>query len=131
MTVGGMAELPRAGYVYVISNGGSFGPQMFKVGMTRRLEPLDRVKELGDASVPFPFDVHALVYTDNAPRLERELHEALAAHRVNRVNFRKEFFRAEMDVVRTVVHSRFPGIPFDEAAESQEYAMTKALALQG
>jgi hypothetical protein len=103
---------------------------MFKVGMTRRLEPLDRVKELGDASVPFPFDVHALVYTDNAPRLERELHEALSAHRVNCVNFRKEFFRAEMDVVRTVVHSRFSGIPFDEAAESQEYAMTKARTLQ-
>lgn len=123
-----MAELTRVGYVYVISNPGAFGPRMFKVGMTRRLEPLDRIRELGDASVPFPFDVHAMVFTDNAPGLERELHAALSDCRVNRINMRKEFFTADVDRVREVIHERFPGIPFLDQPEGQEYAMSRQMA---
>jgi chromosome segregation ATPase len=84
----------RAGYVYVISNLGSFGDRIVKIGMTRRLEPLDRVRELGDASVPFRYDVHALFFSDDAVGIEAKLHERLADRRVNRVNLRREFFYA-------------------------------------
>jgi hypothetical protein len=84
----------RAGYVYVISNVGAFGPDMVKIGMTRRLEPMDRVRELGDASVPFRFDVHALFFSDDAVALETDLHQRLAHKRVNLVNHRREFFYA-------------------------------------
>lgn len=82
----------RAGYVYVISNIGSFGPGIVKIGMTRRLEPMDRVRELGDASVPFGFDVHALFFADDAVGVEQALHQQFAARRVNRVNLRREYF---------------------------------------
>jgi hypothetical protein len=82
----------RAGYVYVISNIGSFGPGIVKIGMTRRLEPMDRVRELGDASVPFGFDVHALFFADDAVGVEHSLHHHFAARRVNRVNLRREYF---------------------------------------
>lgn len=82
------AEQTRVGHVYVISNIGSFGENSYKVGLTRRLDPLDRVHELGDASVPFPFDVHMMIKSDDAPTLERKLHQALHRYRVNRVNFR-------------------------------------------
>jgi hypothetical protein len=82
----------RAGYVYVISNIGSFGPGIVKIGMTRRLEPMDRVRELGDASVPFGFDVHALFFADDAVGVEHSLHQHFAARRVNRVNLRREYF---------------------------------------
>ncbi len=98
-----MAELTKAGYVYVISNIGSFGENVFKIGMTRRLEPLDRVRELGDASVPFPFDVHMMISCDDAPRLENALHFALRRHAVNRVNPRKEFFRIDIETIRAIV----------------------------
>ncbi|MFG3343140.1 DUF4041 domain-containing protein [Glycomyces sp. NPDC048151] len=81
-----------AGHVYVISNRGAFGDQMVKIGMTRRLEPMDRVNELGDASVPFRFDVHAIVFSEDARGLEARLHEIFAEHRVNKVNLRREFF---------------------------------------
>lgn len=84
----------RAGYVYVISNIGAFGPGVIKIGMTRRLEPMDRVHELGDASVPFKFDVHALFFSDDASGVEAELHRRFAAKRVNHVNMRREFFYA-------------------------------------
>jgi hypothetical protein len=84
----------RAGYVYVISNLGSFGEQMVKVGMTRRLDPLDRIRELSDASVPFNFDVHALFFSKDAVGIETEMHRRLADRRVNLVNQRREFFRA-------------------------------------
>jgi hypothetical protein len=90
------AQLTRAGHVYVISNEGSFGGNVYKIGMTRREEPRDRVRELGDASVPFAFDIHALIRTDDAPELERKLHRLLAAARVNLVNERKEFFAVTM-----------------------------------
>lgn len=93
----------RAGYVYVISNIGAFGKSVVKIGMTRRLEPLDRIRELGDASVPFPFDVHALYFSDDAVSLENELHNAFAARRLNHANPRREFFFAPPEEVRDVL----------------------------
>jgi hypothetical protein len=84
----------RAGYVYVISNLGAFGEKMVKIGMTRRLDPLDRVRELSDASVPFNFDVHALFFADDAVGIEASMHARLADRRVNQVNLRREFFYA-------------------------------------
>jgi hypothetical protein len=93
----------RAGYVYVISNVGAFGERMVKIGLTRRLDPLDRVYELGDASVPFRFDVHALVFSDDAVGLEARLHQALAQVRVNLVNPRREFFYATPSEVRALL----------------------------
>ncbi|WP_217991432.1 DUF4041 domain-containing protein [Blastococcus aggregatus] len=93
----------RAGYVYVISNVGAFGDRVVKIGMTRRLEPMDRIRELGDASVPFPFDVHALYFSDDAVTLENELHKAFGERRLNRVNERREFFFATPEQVRAVL----------------------------
>jgi hypothetical protein len=93
----------RAGHVYVISNIGAFGANMVKIGMTRRLEPLDRVRELGDASVPFRYDVHAMIFSDDAVGLENRLHHQLAAHRVNLVNMRREFFRVSPADVRDIL----------------------------
>jgi seryl-tRNA synthetase len=93
----------RAGHVYVISNLGAFGPDMVKIGMTRRLDPLDRVRELGDASVPFRYDVHAMVFSDDAVGLETHLHRQLADRRVNLVNMRREFFRAHPTEVRDIL----------------------------
>lgn len=95
-----MAQQGRAGHVYVISNIGSFGEGVYKIGMTRRAEPMDRVVELGDASVPFPFDVHAMIWTEDAPGLETALHHAFEDRRLNAVNGRKEFFRVTIDEVR-------------------------------
>ncbi len=91
-----MAQQTKAGHVYVISNVGSFGEDMFKVGMTRRLEPLDRVRELGSASVPFSFDVHAMIWSEDAPALENELHKRFVRAQANKVNPRKEFFRLSL-----------------------------------
>ena len=85
-----MAQLTRSGHVYIISNIGSFGEEVYKIGMTRRLEPLDRVRELGDASVPFEFDVHAMIYSEDAPALEKEFHKQFESRRVNLVNDRRE-----------------------------------------
>jgi hypothetical protein len=107
-----MAELTRAGNVYVISNIGSFGDRVFKVGMTRRLIPEDRIKELGDASVPFPFDCHMMIPSEDAPALESKLHEALWMHRLNLVNDRKEFFKAELDVIKDLVDQHCKGAPY-------------------
>jgi len=98
-----MAEQTRKGHVYVISNIGSFGEDVYKIGLTRRLEPMDRVKELGDASVPFPFDVHAMIYTDDAPSLETALHREFTSQRVNAVNLRKEFFSVNLDEIKEAV----------------------------
>lgn len=93
----------RAGYVYVISNIGSFGEDVYKIGMTRRLEPLDRVKELGDASVPFTFDVHAMIFSEDAPKLENTLHRHFRDREINKVNHRKEFFKVNIDEIEDVV----------------------------
>jgi hypothetical protein len=107
-----MAEQTRKGHVYVISNVGSFGHDIYKIGLTRRLEPMDRVKELGDASVPFTFDVHAMIYVDDAPSLERALHKEFSQSRVNAVNHRKEFFRTDLDSIKDTVE-RVAGIDVD------------------
>lgn len=98
-----LAEQTRRGHVYVISNVGSFGEHVYKIGMTRRLDPMDRVKELGDASVPFSFDVHAIIFSDDAPAMEASLHRKFRNHRVNAVNLRKEFFRVELNRIRDAV----------------------------
>ncbi|WP_018915586.1 DUF4041 domain-containing protein [Vreelandella zhanjiangensis] len=123
-----MAQQTRRGHVYVISNIGSFGENVFKIGMTRRLEPLDRVKELGDASVPFSFDVHAMIYSDDAPSLERELHRRFASRQVNRLNARKEFFQVPISEVREVVDSQQAEVHWTMAAEAWEYRESLALA---
>lgn len=112
----------RAGYVYVISNVGAFGPNIVKIGMTRRLEPLDRVRELGDASVPFRYDVHALFFSDDAVTLEAELHKAFADRRVNFVNERREFFFATPAEVRDVMLAKTGGmLEFTELPAAPEY----------
>lgn len=95
-----MAQQTRTGHVYVISNIGSFGEEVFKIGMTRRLEPLDRVRELGDASVPFGFDVHAMIYSEDAPMLEKKLHRHFLRQQINKVNPRKEFFKINLEGIR-------------------------------
>lgn len=121
------AQLVRSGHVYVISNIGSFGEHVYKIGMTRRLEPLDRVKELGDASVPFAFDVHAMIYSADAPKLERELHQCFSDHQVNLVNSRKEFFRVSIDQIEAAVKKLHGDISFVRTAAAEEYRKTQAL----
>ncbi|MEQ9074536.1 MAG: GIY-YIG nuclease family protein [Sandaracinaceae bacterium] len=121
------AQLTRSGHVYVISNLGSFGEGVYKIGMTRRLEPLIRVKELGDASVPFSFDVHAMIYSEDAPALERALHVEFDGRRVNRVNTRKEFFRVSLAEVRKAVAKHHGVITFVTVAEAEEYWKTVAI----
>lgn len=112
----------RAGYVYVISNRGAFGDRVVKIGLTRRLEPLDRIYELGDASVPFRFDVHAIFFSEDAVSLENELHERFSACRVNWANDRKEFFFASPADVRTVLTAKLGNLlEFAEHADSTEY----------
>lgn len=125
------AQMTRSGHVYIISNIGSFGEQVYKIGMTRRLDPLDRVKELGDASVPFEFDVHAILYTEDAPALENKLHRAFHHRRVNRVNAKKEFFRIELtEIVEFVRTHHRADIEIMHAAEAEEYRKTLALLQQ-
>ncbi len=97
----------KAGYVYIISNIGAFGEGVYKIGMTRRLEPMDRVDELGDASVPFSFDVHALIFSDNAPELENKLHQHFNKNRINKINNRKEFFKADIKEIEKVVKENY------------------------
>lgn len=122
-----MAEMTKTGYVYVISNVGSFGPDFVKIGLTRRLDPADRIRELGDASVPFLFDTHAMIYSDDAPKLERALHVAFAEYRVNATNMRKEFFRVSIEDVEAAVRRLAPEAPFFKDIEAQEYHETLAL----
>ena len=120
-----MAQLTRNGHIYVISNIGSFGENVYKLGMTRRLDPLDRVKELGDASVPFHFDVHAIIYSENAPQLEYELHRKFSDRRLNRINARKEFFRVSLDEIEAFVHQHTGAqIQFTKIAEAKDYRET-------
>lgn len=116
----------RAGYVYVISNVGAFGQNIVKIGMTRRLDPLDRVRELGDASVPFPFDVHALFFSEDAITLENELHKAFAGMRVNRVNERREFFFATPQEVHAVLTDKVGNLlEFTEDPEATQYLQSQ------
>lgn len=115
----------RAGYVYVISNIGSFGEHVYKIGMTRRLEPLDRIRELGSASVPFTFDIHAMIFSEDAPNLENKLHKRFANRRVNQVNFRKEFFKVNIDEVTDVIKQEFDQtLEITKLAQAEEYNRT-------
>ncbi len=119
----------RAGYVYVISNIGSFGEDIYKIGMTRRLEPMDRVKELGDASVPFEFDVHAMIFSDDAPKLESVLHSTFRDKQVNKVNPRKEFFHVSLSEIEKVVKENHNAtVEFTQIAKAEQYRESLRLA---
>lgn len=120
------AQLTRSGHVYVISNVGSFGEDVFKIGMTRRLDPMDRVRELGDASVPFQFDVHAIIYSEDAPALETKLHRAFHQRRINRVNERKEFFKVGIDEIAEAVRQFHGEIEIVRDAEAVDFRKTLA-----
>jgi hypothetical protein len=122
-----MAQQTRSGFVYVISNVGSFGEDVFKIGLTRRLEPQDRIRELSDASVPFDFDVHAMIRSADAPTLERELHKKFVFAQLNKVNPRKEFFRVQLHDIRGEVEKL--GIPatWTMAAAAKDYRESQAL----
>ena len=126
------AMLTKTGYVYIISNIGSFGEDVYKIGMTRRLEPMDRVKELGDASVPFPFDVHAMIRTSDAPSLENALHKHFDLRRLNLENQRKEFFRVSIDEIREELQELSESLGIDSElrltllAEAKEFRMSQA-----
>lgn len=122
-----MAEMTRTGYVYVISNIGSFGEEIVKIGLTRRLDPYDRVKELGDASVPFGFDTHAMIYSKEAPALEAALHREFEEKRVNASNRRKEFFNVSLDDVKKAVIRLSPEASFHTDREAQEWHETLAM----
>jgi hypothetical protein len=126
------AMLTKTGHVYIISNVGSFGENIYKIGMTRRLEPMDRVKELGDASVPFPFDVHAMIRTSDAPGLENALHRHFDVRRLNLENQRKEFFHVSIDEIRQELDQLKSDLGIDSElrltllAEAKEYRMSQA-----
>jgi hypothetical protein len=118
----------RAGFVYIISNIGSFGENIFKIGMTRRLEPMDRIKELSSASVPFEFDVHALIFSDDAPALESILHSTFREYEVNKVNHRKEFFSIPLEKIEKVVtehHNATVQWTYDAAAEEYRESLAQ------
>lgn len=119
-----MAEKTRSGYIYIISNIGSFGEDVVKIGLTRRLDPLDRIRELSDASVAFSFDIHAIIYSDEAPTLERALHHEFEPARINAMNARKEFFRAGLAEVEDAVRRLAPSAPFHRDIEAQDYRET-------
>ena len=112
----------KAGYVYIISNIGAFGENVFKIGMTRRLDPYERVYELGDASVPFNFDVHALIFTDDAPALELALHNAFENKKVNKINTRREFFAVSLDEIKSEVRRNFDKtVEWIDIPEAEQY----------
>lgn len=111
----------KEGHVYIISNEGSFGKNIFKVGMTRRSDPMIRVHELCDASVPFPFTVHAFIKTKDPSKLEAQFHKDLAAFRVNRVNEKKEFFCINEKKLQSIIKKRIPDVKFRKTFESREW----------
>ena len=118
----------RAGYVYIISNIGAFGENIYKIGMTRRLDPQDRVDELGDASVPFNFDVHAMIFSDDAPALENALHHAFEDRKVNMVNQRREFFNVTLDEIKDVVKKNFDKtVEFIDIPDAEQYRVSQKM----
>jgi hypothetical protein len=122
----------RAGYVYIISNVGSFGEHVYKIGVTRRLEPQERIDELGDASVPFDFDIHALIFSDDAPSLENAIHKAFEKRRLNMINRRREFFYVTLDEIKQVVTTSFrKPVEFIELADAQEFRQSLVLKQDG
>ena len=115
----------RAGFVYIISNIGSFGESVYKIGMTRRLDPMDRINELSSASVPFPFDVHAMIFSEDAPALETLLHHHFQNSQVNKVNARKEFFRVDLDEIKQLVlENHNATVKFVDIPDALEYRET-------
>ena len=117
----------KAGYVYVISNLGSFGDNIFKIGMTRRLDPQERIDELGSASVPFKFDVHSFIFSNDAVQLESDLHQALENNRVNKVNKRKEFFKISIDDLENLVYKFDPAAEFNKTMVAEQYRQTLSI----
>ena len=111
----------KAGNVYIISNLGSFGNDVFKIGMTRRLDPQDRINELGSASVPFKFDVHSFIFSEDAVGLENELHNRLNSKRLNKVNLRKEFFKTTIDELENLVTEIEPTAEFNKTMIAEEF----------
>jgi len=122
-----MAQQTNRGHVYIISNIGSFGENVYKIGMTRRLEPTDRVKELGDSSVPFKFDIHAMIYSEEAPTLEKELHKAFEDQKVNMLNYRKEFFNVSLSKIEKQIKEIGIEADFIRLPEAVEYRETLAI----
>lgn len=122
-----MAQMTRQGNVYIISNVGSFGENIFKVGMTRRLEPMDRISELNNASVPFEFDVHAMISCDDAPTLEKKIHEELSDFRMNKVNTRKEFFKVDISKIIKIVEGNHGVIDYISNPIALQYHKTLEL----
>lgn len=121
------AQLTRSGHVYVLSNIGTMGHGVYKIGMTRRFEPLERVAELGDASVPFPFDVHAMIYSEDAPSLEATLHRHFEDRRVNLVNLRKEYFNVSLDEIMQAVEQHFGKVTFIVEPNAEQYYESEAI----
>ena len=121
------AQMTRSGHVYIISNIGSFGENVYKIGMTRRLEPTDRVRELGGASVPFRFDVHAMIYSEDAPALENHLHGLLEKRSVNRINSRKEFFNVSLEEIEEIVRKYNMDAQFIRVPPAEEFRKTQAI----
>lgn len=122
-----MAQQTKRGHVYIISNVGSFGDDVFKIGLTRRLDPMDRIWELSDASVPFDFDVHAIILAEDAPALERQLHKHFLINQINKVNHRKEFFRANLSDLRAQLEQLGVQAKWTMTAEAREYRETQAI----
>jgi hypothetical protein len=124
-----MAEQTKKGYVYIISNIGSFGEDVYKIGLTRRDDPRDRVRELGDSSVPFDFDVHAVILSEDAPALEHQLHKHFLLTQVNKVNHRKEFFRASLQEIREEIEKLglTTGVHWTMTAEAKKYHESLAI----
>ena len=121
----------RAGYVYIISNIGSFGENVYKIGMTRRLEPMDRIDELGDASVPFAFDVHAMIFSDDAPALETALHKAFDDKKVNMINTRREFFHVTLEEIEEVVKKNFDKtVEFTKTPNAEQFRESQMMRRQ-
>ena len=121
----------KAGYVYIISNIGSFGKDVYKIGMTRRLEPMERVYELGDASVPFNFDVHAMIFTDDAPKLEAALHRAFEDRKLNMVNTRREFFNVTLDEIKEVIMNNYDKtVEFVDVPDASQYRISQKMKSQ-
>ncbi len=125
-----MAQQTKSGHVYIISNIGTLGKNVYKIGLTRRLEPFDRVRELSGASVPFVFDVHAMIYSNDAPKLENNLHKIFDSKRVNLVNTRKEFFNITLDEIKEKVLEIAPNVQFIKTAEARDYRESKAILKQ-
>ncbi|MEL6700039.1 MAG: DUF4041 domain-containing protein, partial [Bacteroidota bacterium] len=125
-----MAQQTRSGHVYVISNIGAFGENVYKIGMTRRLEPLDRIYELGDASVPFRFDVHAMIYSEDAPALEHALHKTFEKNRMNYVNRRREYFQISLEEIEKVVLMNHGKIEFIHEPEAREFRESQVIREQ-